>query len=303
MSLGRYDNAQWGKLLEPGLRKIFFDNYPEKSEQFNKVFNVNSSKKAKEYDLLLGGFAPWDNKTEKGSVTYQDPTGGHEITYTHNSFASGFKVTREMHDDEQYNVINKMPKALAHSGRTKVEVDAATVLNAGFDGVTRPIYDGKALFANDHVLKGGGTASNLVTGELNDANLKLAIKCMHDAPDETGNKIQYQPKYLIVPRAKEFVAREIVGSNQKTGTDFNDINTLKGALEVVVYDYLTNDDAWFVMDPAVAQLNFFWRVKPEFKHEEDFDTLEAKYRGYMRYSYGVSDFRGIVGSTGGAVTP
>ena len=31
---------------------------------------------------------------------------------------------------------------------------------------------------------------------------------------------------------------------------------------------------------------------------EDFDTFVAKYRGYMRYSMGVSDFRGIVGSTG-----
>lgn len=289
----------WGKLLEPGLRKIFMENYPEKSEQFNKIFNVNSSKKAKEYDLLLGGFEPWAERgNEISPVPYQDPSAGHEIVYDHKEFLSGFKVSRKMHDDEQYNVINKLPKALAHSGRTKVDTDAATVLNAGFDGVTRPIYDGKALFANDHVLKGGGTASNLVTGALNDANLKLAIKCMHDAPDETGNKIQYQPKYLIVPRAQEFVAREIVGSNQKSGTDFNDINTVKGALEVVVYDYLTSDTAWYIMDPNIAQLNFFWRIKPEFKHEENFDTLEAKYRGYMRYSYGVSDFRGIVGSTG-----
>ncbi|OHR74001.1 hypothetical protein HMPREF3291_05290 [Bacillus sp. HMSC76G11] len=290
--------TSWGKLLEPGLRKIFFENYPEKSEQFNKIFNVASSKKAKEYDLLLGGFTEWAPKTETGSVVYQDPSTGHEITYTHNSFASGFKVTREMHDDEQYNVINKLPKALAHSGRTKVDKDAAVVLNSGFDGVTRPIYDGKALFAADHPLKGGGTASNVVTGALTDANLKIAIEAMHSAPDETGNKIQYNPTKLIVPRKLEFLAREIVGSERKSGTDFNDMNTLKGSLEVVVYDYLTDNDAWFIMDPNIAQLNFFWRVKPEFKHEEDFDTLEAKYRGYTRYSYGVSDFRGIVGSTG-----
>lgn len=291
----------WGKLLEPGLRKIFFETYPEKSEQFNKIFNVNSSKKAREHDLLLGGFQPWSDKTETGSVVYQDPATGYEIEYKHKSFASGFKVTREMHDDDQYNVINKMPKALAHSGRTKVDNDAAAVLNNGFDGVANAIYDGQALFSAAHPLKGGGTASNLVTGALTDANLKLAIEAMHSAPDETGNKIQYNPTKLIVPRKLEFLAREIVGSEKKSGTDFNDMNTLKGSLEVVVYDYLTDDDAWFIMDPNVAQLNFFWRVKPEFKHEEDFDTLEAKYRGYMRYSYGASDFRGIVGSAGAGV--
>lgn len=298
MSLGRYDDQHWGKLLEPGLRKIFYDTYPEKSEQFNKIFNVNKSKKAKEYDLLLGGFKPWAAKGEKESVVYQDPTGGYEIVYSHNTFSSGFKVTREMHDDEQYNVINKMPKELARSGRTKTENDVASVLNNGFDGVNHKIYDGQALFSDAHTLKGGGTASNIITGALNDANLKLAIKCMHDAPDETGNKIQYQPKRLIVPRALEFVAREIVGSERKTGTDFNDMNTLKGSLEVVVYDYLTSDTAWYIQDPDVSELNFFWRVKPEFEWEKDFDTKESKYTGYMRYSYGASNFRGIVGSTG-----
>jgi phage major head subunit gpT-like protein len=288
----------FGKLLEPGLRKIFYEHYPEKSEQFNQIFKVNSSKKAKEYDLTLGGFGQWADKAETGSVVYQDPTSGFEITYTHKSFASGFKVTREMHDDEQYNIINKLPKNLARAGKSKVETDASVVLNSGFDGVNRPIYDGKALFAADHVLKGGGTASNLATGALTDANLKLAIKQMHEIPDDVGNKINYVPNKLIVPRNLEYVAKELVQSNQKAGTANNDINTIKGALEVVVYDYLTDSDAWFIMDSNVAELNFFWRVKPEFKHEEDFDTLEAKYRGYMRYSFGASDFRGIVGSTG-----
>ena len=40
-------------------------------------------------------------------------------------------------------------------------------------------------------------------------------------------------------------------------------------------------------------------LKKEFKNEEDFDTFVAKYRGYMRYSFGFSDWRGMVGSTGG----
>lgn len=42
--------------------------------------------------------------------------------------------------------------------------------------------------------------------------------------------------------------------------------------------------------------------KPEFKNEEDFDTFVAKYRGYMRYSYGFSDWRGMVGSKGTATS-
>jgi hypothetical protein len=59
-----------------------------------------------------------------------------------------------------------------------------------------------------------------------------------------------------------------------------------------------SDTAWFLQDGARHELNFFWRVKPEFKNEEDFDTFVAKYRGYMRYSFGFSDWRGMVGSKG-----
>jgi hypothetical protein len=36
----------------------------------------------------------------------------------------------------------------------------------------------------------------------------------------------------------------------------------------------------------------------EFKNMEDFDTMQAKYRAYMRFSVGYSDYRGLVGSLG-----
>ena len=63
-----------------------------------------------------------------------------------------------------------------------------------------------------------------------------------------------------------------------------------------VYDFIGNasggsDTAWFVMDGGRHELNFFWRIKPEFKWDEDFDTFVAKYRGYMRYSFGYSDWK------------
>ena len=59
-----------------------------------------------------------------------------------------------------------------------------------------------------------------------------------------------------------------------------------------------SDTHWFLQDSKRNELNFFWRIRPEFKWDEDFDTYVAKYKGYMRYSYGVSDWRGLVGSTG-----
>lgn len=299
----------FGKLLEPGLRKIFFETYAEVPEQFSKVYNVMSSTKAKETDYGLGAFGDWDERTsELAEVSYNTISPGLERTYTHTAYTNGFMVGRELYDDEQYNQINKMPKALARSGRAFVEKKAAETFIKAFNGTTGKIYDGKALLAKDHaLLDSTAKGCNLVTGELNDANLKIALQCMRETVDEAGNLISAKAKKLVVPPALEFTAREILNSTQTAGTDLNNANSVKGALDLVVYDFIGaaaggSDTHWFIIDPTLAQLNFFWRVKPEFKQGEEFDNFVSKYRAYMRFSYGVSDWRGIVGSEGKAAS-
>jgi hypothetical protein len=126
---------------------------------------------------------------------------------------------------------------------------------------------------------------------------------MRNSIDEAGNLITVIPNRLIVPPSLEYTARVILESTAIPGSPNNDVNVVKGALELVVMDYLgtTNggsDTAWFLQDASNHELNFFWRMKPEFKWDEDFDTFVAKYRGYMRFSMGVSDYRGLIGSTG-----
>jgi|SRR5690625_3542985 len=296
----------WGRLLEPGLRKIFFETWKEYPTQFTKVFNVLNSKKHAEHDLSLTGFGPWEARTsETSSVPYDDPMEGFEISYTHTEFLKGFKVSRMMVDDELYNQINKLPKNLARSGRAKVETDAASVYNEGF---TNTGYDGEPLFSTEHpIVRTGGKGSNLVevsgaTSDediLNEDTVNEALLLARKTTDDAGLKIVVSPKKLIVPPNLEPQAQRIVNSAQRPGTNHNDINTIKSKLQIVVLDYLTDDKAFFLLDDDIHEMNFFWRVRPEFKSEEDFDTLEAKYRGYMRYSQGYSNWRGVIGVKAG----
>jgi len=295
-------SENFGKLLEPGLRKIFFESYAEVPEQFSKIYKVNKSTKAKETDYGLGAFGDWvERENGLSEVAYDTLSAGLERTYVHKAFTKGFMIERELYDDEQYRQINKFPAAMGRAGRAFVEKEAIKPLTGAF---TTPIYDGKALLAADHPLVDGtGVGTNLVTGDLNTANLKIAMQCMRETVDEAGNLISASAKKLIVPPALEFTAKEILNSTRLADTELNNINSVKGSLDLVVMDYLGeaaggNDKCWFIMDPAIAELNFFWRIKPEFKWDEDFDTFVAKYRGYMRFSYGVSDWRGIVGSKG-----
>lgn len=318
-------SGNFGRLLEPGLRKIFFDSYRELPEQYSKVFRTETSNKAIETDYRMGGFGEWEKKDSMGQVKYQEPTSGQSLQYIHEEFASGFVVERKLIDDEEYREIKKMPAELAKSARRTVEAKSITVLANAF---TANGYDGVPLINDAHPrLDKGMAVANQVSGALTDQNLKDALVLAREQVDETGMLIQMLPKLLVVHHQLEYTAKTIIGSaNLSPNGDgtlaagvsnaATDKNVIQNGLQVVVLDYLpaldktTNAPAtssttagntvypWFVLDPTVAQLNFFWRKRLEFKNTEDFDSMQAKYRGYMRFSYGYSDFRGVIGSPG-----
>ena len=308
---------QFGRLLEPGLRKIFMETYKELPEQYSQVFNVQDSKKAIETDLRMGGFGMWEKKDSAGMIKYQDVPDTAALQYVHEEYASGFTVERKLVDDEQYGQIGKMAKALGRGARATIETKAAQIFNTAIQGGTGnnvPIngFDGTPLISNAHKRLDGGTMSNILStgdgagaanGALSDRNLKAALIQSRRQVDDKGILIQVQPKILLVPPSLEYIARTITGSNtiSRTGDGAsaatNDKNTLEG-LRVVVMDYLTSNTAWFLLDPTVHELNFFWRKRLEFKQDEDFSTMASKYRGYMRFSVGYSDYRGVFGSTG-----
>lgn len=304
--------SQHGRLLEPGLRKIFFDNFNGIEDQYTKLFNVETSKKAIETEYRMAGFGLWEKKDSMGNTKYEDIPEGIANQYIHEEFSKGFQVERKMIDDEQYGQIKKLPKNLARVGKLTVEQKAAEVFNRAFDP-TYTGYDKKPLIASDHPLLGGGTTSNLllastetgspINSALTDAGLKAALTQMRKQVDEKGNLIAVRPNILVVPPELEFTARTILESANlsatgKGGNVTNDKNVIKDRLELVVYDYLTDPKAWFLLDSNVHELNFFWRVKPEFKSETNFDNDIYKYKGYMRFSCGWSDYRGILGSKG-----
>jgi phage major head subunit gpT-like protein len=307
-------SANYGRLLEPGLRKIFMETYQEVPEQYSKVFNVQTSTKAIETDLRMGGFGLFEKKDSAGAVKYDDPTGTQALQYIHEEFAKGFSIERKLIDDEQYNQINKYAAALGRSARATIETKASDVLNNAF---TVNGFDGAPLISGTHKRLDGGAMSNQLAntdgagaanGALSDRNLKAALVQMRRQVDDRGILIQTAPKLLVVPPSLEYIAQTLVQSANisanGTGSGItNDKNVLQSRLQVVVMDYFTYTASagkypWLLIDPTVAQLNFFWRKKLEFANERDFSTMQYKYQAYFRMSVGYSDYRGVFGSDG-----
>jgi phage major head subunit gpT-like protein len=285
------------ELLEPKFREVFFDAYDELPEQFPDLFQVKTSKKAKEYDFHMAGTGKWDKKLPGQNINEEDMAKGDEVSYVHVAYAKMIQVEREFADDDLYGIVEKLPRQLGIGGRATVEDTAAAVLNNAF---STNGYDGVPLFSDSHPIIKGGLGDNLMSASaLNDANLKTGITMMRtNMKTEEGLKMQARAKKLVVSPDLEFTAMTLLQSTGVVGSANNDTNVLRGRLTPVVLDYLTDTNAWFLVDPNLCQLIFFWRVKPEFGKAENFDGMIAKYRGYLRFSCGYSDWRGIIGNAG-----
>lgn len=290
--------GQFLELMEPKLRQVFFNAYKEIPEQYPRVFRVHTSKKMEEHDYHVADLGIWNEFD--GAVEYEDYEPGDKVTYRHVMYAKGIQIPITLAEDDLYGVIGgngagtKRTQALAKGARARVETEAANVLNQGFSVNG---YDGVPLFSDSHPLIGGGTQSNKLTSALSEESLKEARLLLRQQVDDKGIKIQSQGDRLIVPAELEYTALELVQTDRSPYTADNTKNVVGGRIrDVVVLDYLDNDKNWFLADSQLHQLNFFWRVKPEFKRDEDIDHFVLKFVGRMRFSVGYSDYRGIVGS-------
>jgi hypothetical protein len=171
------------------------------------------------------------------------------------------------------------------------------VITAGYTG-----GDGVVLGSTAHPSVSGNQSNILATpADLSEASLEdLTIQIMN-ATDPKGLKISLRPKSLIIPTALTYEAQRILKSNLRVGTADNDTNALKlvGAIpEIVVNNYLTDSDAWFIRTNAQDGLCWFDREPVQFTKDEDFDTDNAKAKGYMRFVPFWGDWRGLYSSSG-----
>lgn len=297
--------SNFGDLLEPGFRQIFDDAFNEMPLVFPEIFNVNSSTKQDEFDSGVTGFGLLQETAEGAQIDYDDPVQMYDVTYTHQKYTKGFKVSEELMEDDQYNVIKGKPAQLARAARRTTETSAANVLNRAFN-TSYLGGDGLPLCSIKHARSdGGSTQSNANSSgiTLTDTNLETARIAFREQLDDRGMRIQVMPNVLIVPIDLEKTAKILVGSNLRSGTADNDVNIYSGMFKVISWEYLTlNNTMWVLLDSRQHKLTWFWRVKPEFKQDVAFDTGMALFKTRTRFSNGFSDWRGVWGSKGDATS-
>ncbi len=291
------------KLLWPGIKAIWGQQYNEHQEEYGDLYEVDDSDRAWEEDVQITPFGLAEYKAEGATGYYDSETQGPVSRYTHLAYFHGYKVTAEEVDDNLYlQVSARRAKSNAFSMRQTVENTAVIPWNDAFTGAYYVGADGVSLVNTAHPNTTGGTFSNRLTpdSDLCEAALEdITIQIM-GVQNDRGLLVNIMPVSLHVPRQEWYNAERLLRSVKQPGTANNDPNIVRSAFPkgVMMNHYFSASHAWFVRTNCPEGMKFYWRRRIDFDQDNDFDTMNLKARAYMRFSCGNTDPRAIFGSNG-----
>jgi hypothetical protein len=301
--------ATMPELLETRLRRVYINNYGRTPSQWEKIANIESSTQAHEDTIRVAGLGLLVLKPEGTPVSYDDPVQGTRKRVVHQTYALGFRVTMEMMDDEQYNVIEKMPADLGDATREHKEILFWSMFNDAFAGATFSEVDpgGSAIpLCGTHTFLRSGTAGSTFanflspTVALGVSGIESALTKFQLTPNESGRYIQIRPEWLVVHNNEAHKAYQLLETEKEPYTNENQVSTVRSSrtgLKPLETPYLTDTDSWFLVSPkSQHQIKWYNRMKVAFSRDKDAQTKDALFDAMYRASVTWDDWRGVVGS-------
>ncbi|MDC3346416.1 hypothetical protein OAV76_04090 [Schleiferiaceae bacterium] len=284
------------------MNALFGLEYKRYENQHAEIYNEESSDRAFEEEVMLSGFANAQVKGEGSGVSFDEAQETFTARYTHETVALAFAITEEAIEDNLYDrLASRYTKALARSMSNAKQVKAVDPLINGF--TTFQSGDGVALMATNHPTVAGTFANELATSsDLNETSLEQSMIDIGKMTDERGLRVAARGLKMIIPSELQFTAERLMKSQGRVGTADNDINAIVSMGMVPqgyrVNNYLTDADAFYILTDVPNGMKMFNRAPLTTAMEGDFDTGNVRYKARERYSFGVSDPRGIFGSPG-----
>lgn len=171
--------------------------------------------------------------------------------------------------------ITQRPRVLGRAYEIYLEKVAADALNYGFvsSGKTANGFDSVGLFKANHAI-GQNTIDNTAALPISRANVETVIDQLDALQDAKGNVAGFVADALIVPPALQNVAWTIANELNAGGNPTYANHRIN---EVIVNPYLTDTNAWYVIDSARAKEHLLFRFRGE-------ATLAAEVEFYIDHS-------------------
>jgi hypothetical protein len=301
-------SSQWPRFVLPIVRREWYQKMLAVVSPIAGLFGVDTSASSVEYSQGIGdnGLIPEYNsataENNGNSISYGSFNPLYETTFTHKEYAKGLAIERKLWDDDQKGNIKRRAQSLGNSFGSTIATHQSSVLNNAFSS-SYVGADSVALCSASHPTSPADSTaiSNRGTTALSYAAICAAqiIGMQFKADDGTPMPIVYDT--IVVPPALKATLLEVTKGSYVPGqADFTASALFYGdkQLKGVVDPYLTDVNNWFLIDSVQAAMHllWFWRVRPEMTMDPASDfNLVAKYRAYMRYSFGWDDWRFIYG--------
>lgn len=291
--------------IDKSIVTLLFDAQKELKPIWRDYINVKKSDRRFERVMSVTGVGDIPEKGEGAAYTAQVITPGWTKDFIHTEFGAMFEVTQTALEDDQYDQLSQNARWFMFASRVVEEKRAAILYNNGFTTEQSP--DGVSIFNSAHVLKGGGTASNVLStgsADLSATSLEQAlIDLQRQTKVEAGQIVAPAMSLnLIVPPDLEFQAHRLIKSQLRPGSADNDVNALdRRKWSVIVNPYLTDVDAWFLQDANNKRHGMTSYTRVPLSMEPPMTDPRTRNRMYpvrWRRSFGCSFWQGTFGSPG-----
>jgi len=201
----------------------------------------------------VGNEMPQPRKQESSAdLPYATPPSGFSKEITAEVFRLAVSVDRTVSVADRFGKISFLMSGLMDSAKRKYEylmadagLNNAFATNVGADGM----YLCDTGHPNEDYMT--GTWDNLETaGALSPASFSTARVNMRKRTNSLGEVMPMKPDTLIVSPDDEEIAWQIVNSEYVADSSLRGKSWNKGAVDVMVYDYLTSTTAWFLHDKS-----------------------------------------------------
>lgn len=201
---------------------------------------------------VFKGVGMWPAIGETATVPLGTPLVRNKKTTTALDFAEGVEISKDLFDDNMFGTYAYMVENLADMGRVTRDMNAFKIFRNAF--TTQLTADGVAWISASHVLIGGGTASNIVTGALTPTSFNSALVSLQTQVNQAGVIMGGKATMLVVAPTNYVNAVQITQSALVSESGNNAINVFRSAYGITCYTspYLSaaaggSDTAWFLL--------------------------------------------------------
>lgn len=289
----------WGA-VEPVVRKYYGLGAKPGEEQYSQIFDVDTGKEAVRHSMEFGGPLPQlPLKTENGPVQGLNIIQGPNKTFLWAVYAGKMTMSYELARDVNYPAIKTVSRAMGRATKKTPEYLTAQYLDRSFNTGFPATGDGKPLCSTTHLIVGTNSATGVnalataaAMAEASAEDMRTQVRTQL-GPDGgiSGVKI----KKWIVPPALSVTAEKLSRTKMQVGSANNTVSVVAGT-DYMVFDYLTNQTRWYGKTDVDNGLFFEWDQKAQFMEDNNISVLNRTYVAFMRFRFGVDDWRDIFGS-------